>query len=137
MLPKAHFFFGFLLVLLSWFIFPNITWFYILLIFLSSIFIDVDHYIWYVFVKKDWSLKNAYYYLKNDSIEQHQLMIFHTIEFIIIIGLFSFIWIGFYYIFIGIVYHSIFDIIDMVKHRNVMCREYSLIYHFIRKKKSI
>jgi len=133
MLPKAHILYGAILAIGSWFLFPNVTSTYAALIFLSSFLIDFDHYMWYVIKKKDWSLKNAYYYLKDEIIEQHQLMIFHTVEFLILVGVLSFIWIGFYYILVGMLYHSALDVIEMTKEKTLMNREYSLIYHYIRK----
>ena len=39
--------------------------FYSIFVFLATYFIDVDHYLWYVFKNKDFSLKKAYkYHLK-------------------------------------------------------------------------
>jgi len=124
MLPKFHVFHGVILALVSWYLFPNITLVSAFLLFFGSVFIDFDHYIWYIFVKKDWNLNNAYYYLKDKSTEKKQLMLFHTIEFLIFTGLLCFIWIGFYYILIGMLYHSMLDIVDM---RELRSREFFLI----------
>lgn len=113
LLPDRHIIYGILLTLTVWLVFPNTSWFYLSLLFLSSIFIDVDHYIWYVKERKDWNLKNAYYYLKDKKDKRRKLFWFHTIEFIIFIGLLSYIWKGFSYIFIGLIFHSILDIMDI------------------------
>ena len=137
MLPNAHVLYGILLALTSWFLFPGVTWFEALLILFSSIFIDVDHYIWYVIVKKDWNLKRAYYYLRDEVKGSQKLMIFHTIEFLIVIGLLSFIWFGFYYIFIGVLYHFALDMMSMIKLKRLKDREYSLIHWLKIKKKTI
>lgn len=137
MLPKTHVFYGALLSLSTWFLFPDFTWFPVLLLFFSSVLIDTDHYIWYVVTKKDWNLKNAYYYLKYEASESHQLMLFHTVEFLIFTGLLSFIWFGFYYILIGMLYHSALDIFNMTKQKQLFAREFSLIKWYIRKKKII
>ena len=59
MLPKWHILFGAIFSMLVYFIF-NINLFQVSLIFLASIFIDFDHYLFYVFRKKDFNLKRVY-----------------------------------------------------------------------------
>ena len=63
MLPKWHILLGFLFTyVIYWFTSINI--FQASLIFLASILIDFDHYIFCVQKKKDWSFKNAYFFLR-------------------------------------------------------------------------
>lgn len=137
MLPKVHIFYGAILTLMSWYLFDNITLVPAFLLFFGSVFIDFDHYMWYVIKKKDWNLKRAYYYLKDKIHEPKQLMLFHTVEFLIFIGLLAFVWFGFYYILVGMLYHSALDIIDMNKYGGLKLREFSLINWYIKKRKSI
>ena len=60
MLPRWHIIFGFLFILLVWQLFPEISFFYLGLILFGAIFIDFDHYAYYVYKKKNLSLKKAY-----------------------------------------------------------------------------
>ncbi|MBU1136564.1 MAG: hypothetical protein ABIG37_01670 [Nanoarchaeota archaeon] len=58
MLPKHHILLGALFSFTIFLIFPEIK-FYTFVIFLSSFLIDFDHYLVYVFRKKDFNLKKA------------------------------------------------------------------------------
>ena len=125
MLPKWHTLLGFLFsYIIYWF--TSITIFQASLILFAAIFIDVDHYTWYVLKKKDWNFKNAYYTLKNEERMTRKLMIFHTIEFHIFVGLLSLIWAGFFYILIGMIFHSLIDIADLTRHNELKYRVFSL-----------
>ena len=126
MLPKWHVLFDFVFAyIIYWF--TSITIFQASLIFLASVFIDFDHYLWYRFKKKDWNLKNSYGYLKTKERLTKKLMIFHTIEFHIFIGLLIFFWHGFLFILIGMIFHSICDLISMFYEKTLYTREFLLI----------
>ena len=127
MLPKWHVLIGFLFAYVTYW-FTSITIFQAIIIFLASVFIDVDHYIWYVFKKKDLKLKNAYKYLKYKEKLTRKLMLFHTIEFHIFVGLLGFLWAGFYYLLIGMIFHSILDIINLTYEKRLRTRIFSLIF---------
>ena len=60
MLPSKHFIFGLMFVGFLYFIFPKITFIGFLIILSSTVLIDVDHYIYYIYKKKSFNLKNAY-----------------------------------------------------------------------------
>ncbi|MDD5192064.1 MAG: hypothetical protein PHH54_05700 [Candidatus Nanoarchaeia archaeon] len=134
MLPKWHILFAFLFAyILYWF--TSMTIIDASLIFLSSVLIDFDHYFWYGFKKKDWSLKNSYIYLKKHRDIYKPLMLFHTIEFHIFIGLLIFFFQGFLYILIGMMFHSVLDITDMAYRNKLGLREFSLVRYLILKNK--
>ncbi len=57
MLPKHHVVLGFVISLTVFIIFPSIGLISFLIIWASSVLIDFDHYLYYVFKKKDFSLK--------------------------------------------------------------------------------
>lgn len=126
MLPKWHILFGFVFSYITYW-FSSITIFQASLIFLASVFIDVDHYLWYGFKKKDWNLKNSFVYLKKHRKIVKPLMIFHTIEVHIFIGLLIFFWQGFLYILIGMIFHSLCDLLYLIYEKRVRYREFSLI----------
>ena len=104
MLPKYHIVFGFIFAFILWIIFPSLGLLGFLIIFFSSFLIDVDHYLYYVFIKKDLSLRNAHkWFIKKRketlSLSKKQrknlstsFLFFHKIEFLLfvfILGIFS------------------------------------------------
>jgi hypothetical protein len=126
MLPKWHALFGFLFAyILYWF--TSITLFQASLIFFASIFIDIDHYFWYVLKKKSFSLKKAYYFLRDKERLTRKLMLFHTIEFHLFVGLLGLVWSGFFYILAGMILHSIIDIFDLIYTKRLNIRIFCLI----------
>ena len=64
---------------------------------------------------------------------KHEFHLLHTIEFHLAIGLLGLLWIGFFYIFIGMVYHSLIDVVDLSLRGRLHRREYFLI-GWIRRK---
>ena len=60
MLPKKHIILGLIFSLTLIFLFPAIGWKGFGVIFLSSVFIDIDHYLYFIFKKKDINLMNSY-----------------------------------------------------------------------------
>jgi len=133
MLPKWHALFGFVFAyIIYWF--TSATIFQASLIFLSSVLIDFDHYLWYGFKKKDWNLKNVYIYLKKHRNIVKSLMLFHTIELHIFVAVLSFIWSGFFYVLIGMIFHSITDLIGLIYEERLYTREFSLIEAYFRNK---
>jgi hypothetical protein len=137
MLPKTHLIFGAIFSVLVYFFF-SITFFQASLIFLSSFLIDIDHYLLYICRKKDFSLKNAYLWHKNIEVPHKPFLhIFHTIELILLIGIFSFIFQSFLFVLIGILFHSIFDTVFIMYYcRNFYAREFFLTKYFLTKDKS-
>ena len=125
---KHHFFFGIIFTILLYFLFsPIIPLFGLLIIFLSSVLIDIDHYFYYIFKKGDFSLRRAYkWYIKYsckfchiplDKRKKFYLgfYIFHGIEPLIILFL-----LGFYlsplfnFILIGFLFHLSIDLISEI-----------------------
>lgn len=123
MLPKHHILLGLCVSLILLF---YASPFYALLFFLASVFIDVDHYFWYVGKKKDFSLRNAYYFLKSKK-NLRTLMLFHTIEFHILILGIGIFYSPFLFLFGGMLFHSLVDVFDMYRHNRLKDRRFSLI----------
>ncbi len=115
---KHHFLLGAIFAILLYFFFsPIISLFGILVIFLSSVLIDVDHYLYYLYQKGDFSLIKAYKWYMSNIWKFHSLTkeqqkkvyigfyIFHGVEVLIILFLlgvyvsqfFSLIFIGFFF----------------------------------------
>jgi len=107
MFPITHFLFSIIPMIL---IFPIYK--YLSLAFLiGSYLIDFDHYLWYVICKKDFNLRKAYWWCR-ESRQKDQMHIFHTMEFWVLMLLLSFVHIFFKLVFIGMIFHLIFDFID-------------------------
>lgn len=146
MLIKHHILFSFIFAyILTYFIPLNLIAGSI--IFLSAVLIDIDHYIYYIFVKKDLSLKNAYHwfikrrekYLKltkeqKKKIKQKKvIMIFHGIEIVIVLFLLTYLSKGFYYVLIGVLFHLFLDILDMIYSKSQLSLKLSFIYNLLQK----
>jgi len=145
MLPKWHMVFGFLFAyIIYWF--TSINLFQASLIFLASVLIDFDHYLYYFFRKRKFSLKSAYrWYLmkKNKFLElspkerkkhRYFIFIFHGFEPLILFFLLS-LWIPlFRYVFLGCFFHMGLDLIEA--HRlKIIKRKLSVIYSTYKYKK--
>jgi hypothetical protein len=124
MLVKHHILAGLIFCGIIFLIFPKINLIGLSLIFLSSIFIDTDHYVYYVYKKKDWSLKRSvnYFYgimqrfLSMDKEGRKRfyggIFFFHNIEFLILILLLGMFFTSyFYFILIGLTFHMFLDAI--------------------------
>ena len=127
MLPKYHIFLGFFFIIFLYFLFPQISLIGLLIIFFSSFLIDVDHYLEYVFRKKDFSLIHAYNFHKKRlnkflclSKKQRKkchngVYFFHGIEWLIILFLLGYYLNNFFiFVLIGFSFHLIIDIMHEI-----------------------
>ncbi len=144
--PPQHLFLGMIFSLGLLFLFPQIGLIGFLIVLVSSVLIDIDHYLYYIYKKKDLSLKNAYrWFIKNEkkflSLPRKQRNKFyggfyflHGIEIIIILfflGLFSKY---FLFIFVGFSFHLLLDISYGIKYHDKIDK-FSLVYDFIKFKR--
>lgn len=139
MYPRYHILFGAIFAFLVFMIFPDINIIYIVLIFLASIFIDLDHYLAFVMRERNWNLFDSFKFY--DELEKRAererkrgiykkcvFHFFHTIEFHLVVLILACFWNLFLYIFIGIVFHSILDIIYMSRKKGALSgREFLFI----------
>ena len=146
MFPKTHIILGiiFSLILIYFFNFSLLAG---IIVFLSSVLIDVDHYLYYVYKKKDLNLKKAYNYFigkikKLKKLPEREkrktytsFCFLHGFEIMFILSLLGFFFsFYFYYIILGFLFHLIFDYIDQIKNHKRFDR-ISLIYDFIKFRK--
>lgn len=121
MSPKYHIIYGFIFSLLFLFIFPEIGIFAFSLIFLSSVFIDLDHAMRYSFKTgnfnpiKFWKWSNKHK-LSNKEIKdmrryKYPQFIFHGVEFVFILIILSFYFYFVRFVLIGVLFHMILDYI--------------------------
>ena len=145
MLPKTHIIINLFISLPLLFILKPI---YVLIFFFSSILIDVDHYIYYVFKKKDLSLKRAYKWflvgrakwLKMSQEERkkhkHGFMVFHGIEPLFLVLVLSFFYQPLFFVFLGFSIHMVEDLIEAIPLQTAKTKlflSYS-IYNYFKKK---
>ena len=144
MLPKTHIILGFFASMIIYFIFPEITLLGFFIIWASSVLIDVDHYLFYVWLKKDWSVKNAFYWFYNKSLKIKKLpksqrkkinpivCFLHGIEAVIVLSLLAyFVSKWFLYVLIGFLFHEFLDGVKLVYEgyslRHITCQTWNLI----------
>ena len=141
MLPKIHILFGAIFTFLIW-AFLKLTFFNLLIIFFSSFLIDVDHYIYYSFKNKDWSLKRAYQCGISENkrgkgkIPKPIFAAFHSIEFFIIFFVVLYLFqfhIILIYTLIGCLFHFFMDILDMYWKDELNLKNISLIWALIKR----
>ncbi len=144
MKPLEHLIFGMVFALILFVIFPQISLIGFFLIVASTVLIDVDHYIYYAYTKKDWSLKNAYNWFIKNGKKYHKLSenqkkdiyfgicFLHGIEAIIILFAFSFYFTFFLFIITGFIFHQFLDFIDLTSRNlsryKLISLTYSLFY---------
>lgn len=128
MLPKDHFLFGLIFSSLLFIIFPKIGIINTIIILLSSIFIDVDHYFFYAYKYKEYSLMKAYSHSINTGkkflgIPRNKrgdfysgFYIFHGIEIILLLVSFSVFFQFFFFVAVGIAFHLLLDITHQTKY---------------------
>jgi len=145
MLVKYHILLG-ILFSFSLVYFFNISPSAAVVIFLSSVLIDIDHYILYICKTRDFSLKNAYNYsVKSKKIwlglspkkrEKYKtsFMFLHGIEFLALLVALSFLSKFFFYIFLGVFFHLLADWLELLYLNLPLYLKFSQMYVFIRNK---
>ena len=144
MLPRYHVLYGAIFTLLFWIMVPEIPLLYLTILFLSSFLIDFDHYVVASYRNNHAGLGKAFEYHKKDEMKAEReykrgikrrgdFHLFHTIEFHLLIGLIGMFYALFFYIFIGMVFHSLLDVFDMLKSRRIYRREF-FFFNWLRRK---
>lgn len=147
MLPKHHIIFGLIFSTILWLLFPSISLTSLAIIFISSVLIDVDHYLYYLFNEKDFSLSKAYFWFKekrekwkNLAIKERQRykriqLIFHGIEFMVLLVILSFFNTFFFWILIGFLFHMFIDITELLIFKDTIWIKLSQIYVYFSNKR--
>ncbi len=146
MRPKWHILFGFVFsyVLLYFFNFPLIAG---IVIFLSSFLIDVDHYFLYLYKTGNFSPRGSYFWcieegekfeklpIKERKKYKLEIMVFHGLEFILILILLSFISKVFLWVLFGILIHMVADLLDLYFRNWPIHEKVSQLYTYQKNKK--
>jgi len=136
MLPRWHIFLGLMFCIVFKLISPQTSYASLFLIWFASVFIDFDHYLSAGFKHKKWNPVDAVkhnYDLRDKALKQKSELglcekgdfhIFHTVESHLVTGVIALFFSPFYFIFIGMVFHSLLDLIWMVRHDVLDSREF-------------
>ena len=123
MFPKTHIIVNFFISLPLLFVINPV---FVLIFFLSSFLIDVDHYLYYIVQENSFSLKKAYnWFVMRDSKWRklstkerrkyaYSLLIFHGLEIILLLSLLTTIYYPFLFIALGLFVHLAEDAIEEV-----------------------
>jgi len=142
MLPKYHIVTGLIASVFIFVMFPSITILDASIIFFSSFLIDFDHYLYYILIKNDYSLNRAYKwfiaknkYLLNLKKEQrakykNTILIFHGIEFWLLLLVLALINKLFIWVLVGISIHMLLDYIELTINKNPFYMKFSQVYTF-------
>ena len=147
MLPIKHLIFGTIFSTIFLLIFPQIGFLGFFIIILSTVLIDLDHYLYYVYKKKDWNIKNAYNWVLEtgkkfyslSKIERDKfymgIYLLHGVEILcILFTLGIFISKYFLFIFIGFSFHLFLDVIYQIMRKKRITKV-SLVNDFLKSKK--
>jgi hypothetical protein len=128
MLPQNHFLFGFLFSVILYLIFPEIEFLGLVVFLMATVLIDIDHYLYYVYKKRDWSLVGAVkWFLKKGKILKKMgrkkrgefytgFCFLHGVEALVLFGVLGyFVWDGFYFVSLGFGFHLILDYIHQIQ----------------------
>ncbi len=146
MRPKYHVLIGFIVSIILYFFF-SIGIFKTLIVFFSSILIDFDHYLYYIFKTKNFNLKraHAWYLEKEKQLKKlskqerkrvtYAFYLFHGLETVLIFVLLGYyLWNLFYFVAMGIFLHLLSDYAEQIFHKKRIFK-ISIIADLIERKK--
>jgi len=113
-----------------------------LLLFASGgILIDVDHLLFYYIRTGRMDVGGMFRYFR-EEVDQHLdripylgVCIFHTAEFFLAVAMLAVFFPMVRFLLAGLIFHIILDICDLVRLKIPFIRAYSLIEHFIRRRR--
>jgi len=126
MFLQYHFFVG---LIVSLFLYP-LYGLNVLIIFFSSILIDIDHYILYIFKFKSFNVLKANKYFMNH--EGTSFLFLHTAEFVILLLILSLHSNFAFFILMGVAIHLLLDIRDEFRFSHIG-RFPSILWWYLRK----
>ncbi|MBI2653773.1 hypothetical protein HYX02_03080 [Candidatus Woesearchaeota archaeon] len=120
-------------------LYPMFGWKAILVV-ASGFLIDIDHYLWYIFKHKNINIIDCYqYYIDGLDKEKYKknlgiLLIFHTIEFLLIMTALSFYSDLFLLFTIGLLAHYLLDLIAIYNLAGHLIANHSVINWLLNNK---
>lgn len=138
MMPKWHVLYSFVLTYLLVYFF-HISFLSASLIFLSAIFIDLDHYFSFILKQKkfhpkkfwNWTIqrKKEWEKIEDKNLYKYPLFVFHGFECLAILAILSFLNLFFFWIFIGFAFHIFLDLLHLL-YREEKLHKISQIHTF-------
>ena len=107
-----------------------------LLVLLSMVLIDIDHYFDYVLVCRRFGLKDMFRFhdwLWQNRETVYAISLFHTIEVFLLLFCLGFWNYRFWLILSGFCLHYLFDLYYLYRHDSVCIRAFSIIEYLLRK----
>ena len=149
MLPKNHVLLGFIVSVLLFILFPTFGIISVGIFWFSSFLVDSDHYLFFIYYKKSFNLRKAYFWFKEKSEKVKKIKgskknyttgiyLFHGIESIIISLILGFV-LSKYFFFVagGIFFHLILDKVMRIKDSKFYPKKTSVIFDIIKYPKLI
>jgi hypothetical protein len=105
----------------------------VLLLYVGGVLIDMDHYLYSLFVYKEISIIKSYKYFRQVSVQKNIriyntiIRIFHNVEFLVLIGIGAFFSRYVFIIAIGVYSHILMDIISELKIFKYITPRFSLL----------
>ena len=114
------------------------NWFYAILFFISAFAADCDHAIAIALYERTASLPKIFKILKNEffndvkKYEEKLACVFHTVEFMILLGVLSFYFSFFVPILFGVMFHVLCDIVTVAwkKNKRIFFLTFFIIKYF-------
>lgn len=137
MMVKSHVLISAIFSLVLFIILPYGNIFPYIIIFLSATLIDLDHYFYYIAISKNFNILKTYPYLINIEKKYKNKIkfpfVFHSLDFLLLFFILGFFNKIFLYIFIGLLFHNILDIIDFINKKKKYTRYVFIIYWIFEK----
>lgn len=106
-------------------------------LFLSIIFIDVDHYFDFAVVCRRYGVREMFKYhgwVWNSRDNVYGISVFHTAEVFAILFVLGFLSRYFWIILAGFLFHFLFDLIFLIRHRILFNRAFSIFEYVMRRR---
>jgi len=106
---------------------------------IGSVLIDVDHYFLYIQRRRDFSIPGMFRYFRElqpiqRNIPYVGLCIFHTIDFLALLGVLAYFYPLLGVLLAGCLYHFAIDLFDLRRKGIIFIRPYFLIEHLVRRR---
>jgi len=146
MFPRAHIFLSISFCIFLFVLFPQMNLVGLFILFISSLFIDVDHMMYYTFKTRNlnpkkavsWFISKGDFWLSLPLKEKRKydwpIFIFHGIEFLFLLWILSLFFPIVKFIFLGILFHLFLDYCHLLFHNAPLMLKISPTYVFFRNK---
>jgi len=147
MLPQIHFLLGLIVSVILYLGFPEIGIFNLVVFLAATVLIDADHYLYYVYKKRNWGLVGSVrWFLEKGKILVKMkrkkrcgfytgFCFLHGVESVILFGILGyFIWDAFCFVSLGFIFHLCLDYIHQIKMMDRIDR-LSAVYDYFKFKK--